>query len=52
MQGGNNWILPKQLNTNRSCETLIGWKSRKPLMPLYVTEWREGAWLWILDEKE
>ncbi len=29
MQGGNNWILLKELNTNRSSETLIGWKSGK-----------------------
>ncbi len=24
-----------------SSETLIGWKSGKPLLPLYRTEWRE-----------
>jgi hypothetical protein len=29
MQGGKNWILPKELNTNHSSETLIGWKFGK-----------------------
>jgi hypothetical protein len=32
MKGGKNWILPKEINATGSCsETLIGWKSGKPL---------------------
>jgi hypothetical protein len=43
MQEGKNWILPKELNANRSSETLIDWKSG----PLYGTEWRDrGYGLW------
>ncbi len=42
MQGGKNWILPKEINANRFfSETLIGWKSGKTAMSLYGTEWRE-----------
>ncbi len=26
-QGGKNWILPNEINANRSSETLTGWKS-------------------------
>jgi hypothetical protein len=34
-------------------ETLIGWKSGKPLMSLYGTEWIErGYGLWILPERD
>jgi hypothetical protein len=29
---------------NGSSETLIGWKSGKPLISLYVTEWRERGY--------
>jgi hypothetical protein len=47
MQGGKNRILLKELNANRSFETLIGWnwKSGKTT---YVRLWdrMEGAWLW------
>ncbi len=32
MQGGKNWILPKEINANSSSETLIGWKSGKNTM--------------------
>jgi hypothetical protein len=28
-EGFKNWILPKEINANRSSETLIGWKSGK-----------------------
>jgi hypothetical protein len=38
MQGGKNWILPKEINANRFFETLIGGKS------LYGTEWRERGY--------
>ncbi len=48
MQGGKNWILPKQINANRFfwdshwLESLV-----KPLLSLYRTEWRErGYGLW------
>jgi hypothetical protein len=41
MQGGKNWILPKEINANRSSETLIDWKSMVPLW-----DRMEGAWLW------
>jgi hypothetical protein len=36
MQGGKNWILPKEINANGSSETLIGWRSGKTT---YVTPW-------------
>jgi hypothetical protein len=29
MQGGENWILLKEINATGSHETLIGWKSGK-----------------------
>jgi hypothetical protein len=49
MQGGKNWILPKEMNANRSgsSKTLIGWKSSQTT---YVSLWdrMEGAWLWTL----
>jgi hypothetical protein len=48
MQGGKNWILPKERKMQTgSSETLIGWKSGKTT---YVPPWdrMEGAWLWIL----
>ncbi len=38
--GSQNWILPKEINANGSSETLIGWKSEKPIMSPYGTEWR------------
>jgi hypothetical protein len=37
MQGGKNWILPKELNTNHSSETLKGWKFGKNLCPSMKT---------------
>jgi hypothetical protein len=48
MQGGKNWILPKEMNANRySSGTLIGWKSGQTT---YVPLWGriEEAWLWTL----
>jgi hypothetical protein len=45
MQGGKNWILPKELKANRFFRVLIGWKSRKTTsVPLW--ERIKGAWLW------
>ncbi len=45
MQGGKNWILPKEINANRSSKTLIGWKSGKTTCdPLW--DRMKGAWLW------
>ncbi len=48
MQGGKNWILPKETNAKLqtgSSETLIGWKSgQTTLVPLW--DRMEGAWLW------
>jgi hypothetical protein len=44
MQGGKNWILPKELNANR-----FFWDSQwlkiwvKPYMSLYGTEWGSVA---------
>jgi len=32
MQGGQNWILPKEMNANRFFETLNGKKSGKAVM--------------------
>ncbi len=40
MQGGKNWILPKELNTNHSSETLIGWKLEKNLC---LSMWPNGG---------
>ncbi len=44
MQGGKNWILPKEMNANR-----FFWDSHWPemvklLMFLYGTEWRERGY--------
>ncbi len=49
MQGGKNWILLKEINANRSSETLIGWKSGiKPLISIHGIKWREsGNGLWM-----
>ncbi len=47
MQGGKNWILPKEIMQTGSSETLIGWKSGKTTcFPLWGRI--EGAWLWTL----
>jgi hypothetical protein len=44
MQRDKNWILPKEISANRA---LISWKSGKPLMSLYGTEWRvRGYGVW------
>jgi len=52
MQGGKNWILPKELHTNHSSETLIGWKFGKTYVPLCDRmEGAWAAWIWTLDEK-
>jgi hypothetical protein len=46
MQGGKNWILPKEINANRLLLRLsLAGNLAKPLMSLYGTEW-VGAWLW------
>ncbi len=45
LKGGKNWILLKELNTNHSSETLIGWKFGKTTyVPL--CDRKEGAWLY------
>ncbi len=44
MQGGKNWIVPKEINATGSSETLIGWKFGKTTMSLYGTEWRERGY--------
>jgi hypothetical protein len=45
MQGGKNWILPKEIKVQTgSSETLIGWKSGKPVMSLNGTEWRDRGY--------
>jgi hypothetical protein len=47
MQGGKNWILPKERNANRFFGTLIGWKSgQTTYFPLW--DRMEGSWLWTL----
>ncbi len=47
MQGGKNWILPKEINANRISGTLIGWKSgQTTYFPLW--DRMEGSWLWTL----
>ncbi len=46
MEGGKNWILPKEINANRFfLDSLIGQKSGQTT---YVPLWApmEGAWLW------
>ncbi len=47
MQGGKNWILPKEMNTNRFSGTLIGWKSGQTTF-FPVWDRMEGSWLWTL----
>jgi hypothetical protein len=45
IQGGKNWILPKEMNANRiflDSHWLEIWK--KLLMCLYGTEWRERGY--------
>jgi hypothetical protein len=34
MQGGKNWILPKEIKMQSVSETLIGWKLEKQHMSL------------------
>jgi hypothetical protein len=48
MMGGENWILPKEINATGSSGTLIGWKAEKPLLRIRI----EGAWLWSMDSVE
>jgi hypothetical protein len=45
IQGGKNWILPKETNETGSSGTLIGWKSGQTT---FVTLWdqMDGSWLW------
>ncbi len=46
MQGGKNWILPKEMNANRffwDFHWLEIW-SVKSLLSLYGTEWRERGY--------
>ncbi len=35
MQGGKNWILPKEINANRFFWTLISWKSEPVFLNVY-----------------
>ncbi len=45
MQGGKNWILPKEANANRFFrESLLAINLEKPLLCLYGTEWRERGY--------
>jgi hypothetical protein len=45
MQGGKNWILPKEINANRFILglSLVG-NLIKPLISLHGTEWRERGY--------
>ena len=45
MQGGKNWILPKERNANRFFQE-SHWLEilEKSLMSLYGTEWRERCY--------
>ncbi len=47
MQGGKNWIFPKEINANLVLLGLsLAGNLIKPLLSLYETEWRErGYWL-------
>jgi len=48
IQGGKNWILPKEINANRFFWELIGWKSGQTTYdPLW--DRMEGALLWTLE---
>jgi hypothetical protein len=50
MQGGKNWILPKEINQTGSSRTLIGWKSgQTTFAPLW--DRMEGAWLWTQERR-
>jgi hypothetical protein len=44
MQGGKNSILLKEINANRSSETLIGWKSGKTTFVPVWDEWRKRGY--------
>ena len=48
MQGGKNWILPKEIKCKPVLQRLsLAGNLEKPLMSLYGTEWRDcGLWLW------
>jgi hypothetical protein len=42
MQGGENWILQKEINANRySWDSSSAGYMKKPLLSLYGTEWRD-----------
>jgi hypothetical protein len=42
MQGGKNWILPKEINANRIVLRLsLAGNLENPVLSLYGTEWRE-----------
>jgi hypothetical protein len=46
MQGGKNWIFPKEMNANKPVLlglSLAGNPVKRPLMSLPGTEWREHA---------
>ncbi len=46
MQGGKNWILPKDISANPgSSETLIGWKSGKTTSVPFQSERREPGYM-------
>jgi len=45
MQGGKNWILPKDINANRFFLRLsLAGNMEKPLFSNYGTEWRERGY--------
>ncbi len=44
MQGGKNWILPKETHANRFFWLLLARNLEKSLMSLYGTEWREHGY--------
>jgi hypothetical protein len=45
MQGGKNWILPKEINANRFFRDSHWLKIlEKPIVSLYGTEWRERGY--------
>jgi hypothetical protein len=45
MQGGKNWILPKEINATGSSRASLAGNLEKPLMSLYGTEWRERGYV-------
>jgi hypothetical protein len=53
MQGGKNWILPKEINQTVLLRLSLAGDLEKPLMSLHGIEWREhGNGLWANIQRQ